>query len=306
MDKCTKHTYLSASSAEKEKILYHMIVVADSGSTKCDWYLLADTGDISAKTQGFNPMFHNSQFVEQKLRENEHLASNSQHVTSVFYYGAGCQNEELCETIASALRGVFPNANIHVDHDLTAAVHATCQGKPGISCILGTGSNSAYFDGEKVHSRVSGLGYILGDEGSGSYFGKKLISAYLYGHLPERLSQKLESLGLTKTSILESVYMKPNANVYLASHMKFVSQHQDDPYINRMIYAGLADFIDLHIWNYPEHKNVPVHFVGSVAYYNKDILAKACENHRLQLGRIVQKPIVPLIQFHRESKEARA
>lgn len=283
-----------------------MIVVADSGSTKCDWYLLTDSGDVFTKTQGFNPMFHSSDLVEKTLLANEEITTYSQSVSSVYYYGAGCQNEVLCETIASALRAVFPNAAIHVDHDLTAAVHATCQGEPGISCILGTGSNSAYFDGEKVHSRVSGLGYILGDEGSGSYFGKKLISAYLYGHLPERLSKKLEDKGLTKTIILENVYMKPNANVYLASYMKFVSQHQDDPYMNRMIYAGLADFIDLHIWNYPEYKQVPVHFVGSVAYYNKDILAKACENHRLQLGSIVQKPIIPLIEFHRKTKEVRA
>ncbi|MCB0737001.1 MAG: N-acetylglucosamine kinase, partial [Bacteroidetes bacterium] len=207
-----------------------MIVIADSGSTKCDWIITNGQEEIRTKTQGFNPMFHSSQLIEDKLRDNKDLSGLANRVEAVYYYGAGCQNGELNKTVQTALSNVFKNAHVHVDHDIRAAIMATCQGKPGISCILGTGSNSAYFDGKDIHNRVSGLGYILGDEGSGSYFGKKLLSAFLYGQLPETINQELRAQGLSKETIINKVYMQPNANVYLASFMKFVSNHKDLPY----------------------------------------------------------------------------
>lgn len=281
-----------------------MIVIADSGSTKCDWVLMTQTEDMQTKTQGFNPMFHSEDFMVEKLLNNPVLLEHATDVKQVFYYGAGCHGETLNAIIKRALERVFPGAQLNVDHDIKAAVLATCQDQPGISCILGTGSNSAYFDGEGIHQKVSGLGYILGDEGSGAYFGKQLLSNYLYGLLPKPLEEALFNDGHTKSSIIENVYMKPHANVYLASFMRFVSKNQEVPAIRKIIFKGLAAFMERHVCSYPVHKSVPVHFVGSVAHYNQELLNEVCHKFNVRLGSIVQKPITALKKLHSPVNQA--
>jgi len=276
-----------------------MILIADSGSTKCDWALYDGSGFTTHSTQGFNPMFHTEQMVVDGLHNNLDLASKAHQVEHIYYYGSGCQTAELNSVIEQALKIVFSQAQVDVDHDLTAAIRATAGHQPGISCILGTGSNLAYFDGQEIQTKTSGLGYILGDEGSGTYFGKKIVADYLYGQLPTELHKEIEhKFKLTKTVAIQNVYMRPNANVYLASFMKVVSNYSDLDYVQNMVLEGLLRFIDVHVRRFDECQSVPVHFVGSIAYYFQGILAQACEKRGIELGKVVKKPIDSLVAYH--------
>lgn len=278
-----------------------MIVVADSGSTKCDWIVIDHSGEfIRTHTMGFNPFFHPSELIERELRANDTLMANHDKVSEVYFYGAGCSSEDRNRVVHNALIAVFPMVNtVKVDHDLTGAAYATAKDAPGIACIIGTGSNSCYFDGQKVHESVPALGYILGDEGSGSYFGKILLSKYLYNKLPADLHQALKDrFNLNKEQIFNHVYNQPNPNVYLASFMRFISDHRDHPYFKDMIYKGLASFINIHVWCYENFREVPVHFVGSIAHYFGDVLREVAVNHRFTIGKIEQKPVEALARLH--------
>ena len=277
-----------------------MILVADSGSTKCDWLILNGAVKTETKTMGFNPFFHSAGLIHQALKSNPDLASIARDVDAIYFYGAGCSSAERNAIVENALKQTFPHATqIVVDHDLTGAALATCSKEKGIACIVGTGSNSCYFDGEKAMEAVPALGYVLGDEGSGSYFGKIILSNYLYKRLPSELSNAFEKrYDLSKEIIFSRVYNEPNPNVYLASFMKFVSDHRDHPYFKDMIYRGLSVFADIHISCYEGYRNVPVHFVGSIAYYFKEVLDEVAKNMRFKIGEVIKKPIYPLAEHH--------
>lgn len=278
-----------------------MLLVADSGSTKCDWIIVKPTGErIETSTMGFNPFFHNSELIISELKKNDLLNLYADEISHIYFYGAGASSNVRNAIVETGLRSMFKKTTeIKVGHDVKAAVIATCQDNPGITCILGTGSNSCYFDGTIVHEVIPALGYILGDEGSGSYFGKKLLSKYLYKKLPMELADSLEKeYGVSKESILESVYNKPNANVYLASFMKFAHVNQSHPYFKELIYKGLSEFINIHVWCFENFREVPVHFVGSIAYYFKDCLEEVAKNHRFSIGNIIKRPVAPLADYY--------
>lgn len=278
-----------------------MIVVADSGSTKCDWaYINSNEEMVKTTTMGFNPFFHNAELIESELKENQVIMDLMAKANAVYFYGAGCSSVDRNGIVEKALKAVFKNAEIiKVDHDLTGAALSTTKGERGIACIIGTGSNSCFFDGEKVFESVPALGYILGDEGSGSYFGKQLLSKYLYHKLPIDLQKDFEMrYQISKEIIFANVYNKPNANVYLASFMKFISDHREHPFFKDMIYKGLASFINIHVWCYDNFREVPVHFVGSIAYYFRDVLEEVARNHRFTIGNIEKRPVEPLAQYH--------
>ena len=241
-----------------------MFLVCDSGSTKADW-LLADgkKNPEPYHTIGFNPYFHDSDFVYETLTEDGSLASVANSIDEVYFFGAGCSGVERKEEIAKGLRRYFKNAKVLVDHDLLACAYATCGDEPGISCIIGTGSNSCWFDGIKVHEQNYGLGYVLGDEGSGSYYGKKLLTQFLYGMMPAEMEDDfLENYGLDRNAIIERVYKVPNANVWLASFATFLSKHREHPYMQQLINKGMHDFFELYVCQYPDYHNKKIHFVG--------------------------------------------
>lgn len=277
-----------------------MILIADSGSTKCDWMLMDGTSRSLTHTKGFNPFFHSSDFIASELVQNQVLSSAASEIKEVHYYGASCSNDVRIDIVKSALKQVFCNANnITVDHDLKGAAIAACAGYEGIACILGTGSNSCYFDGQHVHEQIPALGYILGDEGSGSYFGKYLLSQLLYNKLPKELAMSFSAkYSLTKDNILFNVYNEPNANVYLASFMEFVSDNISHPYLETMMYNGLNAFAQTHILCFSNYQDVPVNFVGSIAYYFSNTIDKVAQDLGFSVGRIVQKPIDGLADFH--------
>lgn len=277
-----------------------MIIVADSGSTKCDWMIYDGEERHIAKTMGFNPFFHTTELIRTQIENNEELIECADSVKAIFYYGAGCSSKKRNRVVANALRAIFTHADtIVVDEDLVGAALAVCGETEGIACILGTGSNSCYFDGKKAKNVIPALGYIFGDEGSGSYFGKRLLSDYLYKRMPEELAEDFESeFELTKETIFQNIYHKPNVNVYLASFMRFVSQHNDHPYFDEIIYQGLYHFADIHITCYENYKELPVHFVGSIAYYFRDQLERVAKELGFTIGNVVKKPIHSLTDFH--------
>jgi N-acetylglucosamine kinase-like BadF-type ATPase len=276
-----------------------MILIADSGSTKCDWVLVDGEERRDFSTMGFNPFFHKEEVIVKAIKENEGLSGICDKVKLLFLYSAGCSNRELKAVVERGLKECFRNAHIYVDHDLVAAAFATYDGTPGISCILGTGSNSCYFDGDIVKEQVPALGYILGDEGSGSYYGKQVLAAYLYKQLPEPLHTALEKkFGLTKDVIFEHVYMKPHANVYLASFMPVVTEHKDLPFVKDMVCNGMVHFMKNHVACFPGYQKYPVHFIGSIAFLFEEELRKAAESLSIRVGNLVQKPINGLVDYH--------
>lgn len=276
-----------------------MILVADSGSTKADW-IAGNNGSMVAEfnTKGFNPFFHDRNFILTELNGNSALRDFRMNVSMLYFFGAGCSSPDRNAIIAAGLSEFFPNAIITVEHDMLGSALAVCNGKPGMACILGTGSNICYFDGKQIADTRHGLGYIIGDEGSGSYYGKKLLAWYLYKILPDDLHREFSaSYSLDKEAIIQQVYKEANPNVFLASFATFLSDHSGHPFIQEMIYNGMSEFFNTNVLSYPESKSVPVHFVGSIAWYFRDILARVAAEKDIQVGNIIRKPVTGLAEY---------
>jgi N-acetylglucosamine kinase-like BadF-type ATPase len=276
------------------------MLIAESGSTKTDWVLVDNNREIHFfKTIGFNPFFHSDEFIKDEISKNKDFIDSAKNVTNIFFYGAGCSSEKMNNIVKEGLSLVFNEANIIVDHDLLACALATFRGEPAISCILGTGSNSCYFDGEKLREEVPAIAYVLGDEGSGAYYGKKLLKDYLYNQLPSLIKKDLEDeFSISKDSIFENVYTKPNANVYLASFMRFISNHYNTDYVTNMIYNGMSEFMKIHVCCYPEFRNVKTHFIGSISKIFENELLKAANENEVIVGDIIRKPVENLVKYH--------
>ncbi len=275
-----------------------MLIVVESGSTKADWMLLKEGTEATTVTKGFNPYFHSKSDILQELESNEVLGSIKEDVEQLHFYGAGCSGPELNAIVEGGLAAFFPNAHITVDHDLSASAFACYNGEPEIACILGTGSNSCYFDGENVRKEVPSLGYVLGDEGSGSYFGKRMLADFLYNKLPQPMHDAFVDLGLTKESILERVYKNPGANVFIASLMPVLINNKDLPYSQKLIRKGLQEFIDVHVKCFDEYRSCEVNFVGSIADLLREELEAVCEDNGVRVGRVIRRPLGRLVEYH--------
>ena len=220
-------------------------------------------------------------------------------VDEVHYYGTGCANPNNARLVKKAIQKVFAQARVEVDHDLTAAARALCIKKKGVACILGTGSNSCFYNGKKIVKNSPGLGYILGDEGSGAYLGKKVIQYYLYKTFDEELIAKFDAKYSTNmVEILENVYKRPMPNRYLASFSIFLAENRGHYMIENIIEDGLNDFFFNHLCKYRESWTLPISFVGSVAYGFKDVLQKLCNVYEFELGRVLKNPMKGLIEYH--------
>lgn len=281
-----------------------MILIADSGSTKSDWVLLngqAITGNFS--TAGFNPFFHDEDFILPELKKQEKMLALANQIEKIFFYGAGCSSPQRNEVIKNALQKFFVNARITVNHDLSAAAFSVYEGEPCIAAIAGTGSNSCYFDGVKIYEEVPALGYILGDEGSGSYFGKILLKKFLYHQLPFSIETYLkEEYKLSKENIFESVYNKPNVNVYLASFFKVFATYKNDGFVEKIMMDGLKDFLENHICCFENYRSVKTHFVGSIGFLFEDVLRKTAEPMGISIGKVIKQPIDGLVNYHLKFK----
>lgn len=278
-----------------------MILITDSGSTKADW-ILGDNGKVvnQFNTIGFNPYFFDEKGIADELKKNNDLLSISKDVDKIYFFGAGCSSKERNEIVRKGLQQIFPDADIHVNHDVMASAIATCGDQPGIACIIGTGSNSCYYDGKDVKPNNYGLGYILGDEASGSYLGKLLITHYLYGILPEDLTNEFNKVyGVTgKDTVINHVYKQPGANVWLSSFANFLTDRNEHPWVREKVRNAFDLFLDLFVCSYPDYQQMTVHFIGSIAWFFKDILKEATIAKNVKTGKIIRKPIHDLAEFY--------
>jgi len=281
-----------------------MILIADGGSTKTDWRLIKEGREYKQiQTSGFNPYLVGSDEIEDILWKELQPYIDNNSVSAIYYYGAGCSTPVKNMIIETAFEKIFPNARLYVSHDLLAASHALCGDEEGIAAILGTGSNSCYYDGKDIVQGIFSLGYFFGDEGSGAYLGKQLLTAFLHKELPDDIDAKFrEKYPMSPESFLDSVYTKPAPSRFLASFSNFINENRDHPYIYNLIAEAFRAFYKYQVCCYPKHKDVPVHFVGSVAFHYRDILTKIGLEFGVHTGKFIKAPIDGLVEYHHENK----
>ncbi len=278
-----------------------MILIADCGSSKIDWCLIRQDGEVEKRfnTPGMNAVMLTREEIDARMLSElmPELDYDRTKVSNAFFYGAGCISEEVCGNVAGALKKILPKAKIEVHSDLLAAARAVCDHKAGIACIMGTGSNSCYYDGEKIVENVSPLGYILGDEGSGAVLGKRLVGDVLKKQLPEDLCQQfLAQYDLDLITIIHRVYRKPMGNKFLASLSPFLSEHMDCPQIKAIVVDEFGKFFDHNVSAYKHCDEV--NFVGSIAHYYRDVLKEVASSRGYKIGTILRTPMAGLIKYH--------
>ncbi len=280
-----------------------MKLIAESGSSKTDWRILDQEGNISqAKTSGLNLQIQQEEDINDLLKEELLPQLAGKNITEVYFYGAGCTAGKITEKMHGLLGKLFASAAIHVTDDLVAAARGLCGKNPGIACILGTGSNSCVYDGEKITDQIPPLGYILGDEGSGTYIGKQLLNAFLKRDMPQDLHAAFDKrFNITQAEVLENVYKKPAPNRYLASFSKFAFHHVKHPYIYQLLYKGFESFFEKNVVKYKNYQQHKIHFTGSIAFYYSNILRQVANDKGLLARNIMESPIAGLTLYHQEN-----
>ena len=275
-------------------------LIADSGATKAEWCLLQGKKKKTIFTQGISPYFFDTAQITNILEKELLPLLKGIKVDEVYYYGTGCINPNNNRIVKRSIKNVFKElANVEVTHDVMAAARALYAGDKGVACILGTGSSSCYYNGKKITVNKPGLGYVLGDEGSGAYLGKKVLQYYLYNTFDEELMARFNTkYQLNSTDILESVYKKPLANRYLASFTPFLSENRGHYMIENIIEDSLNDFFFHHICKFRESWTSPVSFVGGVSYYFQDVLKELCRSYEFTMGKILKNPMEGLAVYH--------
>ena len=279
-----------------------MYLIVDSGSTKTDWFAVDQSGEVlfSTQTLGLNPQVLSSAILNERIINNYQIYSNRDEVTHLYFYGAGCGIQSTVDRILKVFQEIFTNCEFIIKEDTYAAVYSTAAPKePSIVCILGTGSNCSYFDGTTVEQRVISLGYILMDEASGNFYGKQLVRGYYFNEMPSHLYTKFEAeFKLDADTVKENLYRKENPNTYLAKFAKFLIEHKEDPYMQNIIMNGLDRFIKHQILQFKDAKQIPVHFVGSIAYFLQEEIQQKMVEYGLKMGRVIKRPIDGLVDYH--------
>lgn len=280
-----------------------MYLIADGGATKTDWALV-DNGKLISRiyTLGMNPFQASEEIIENIVRDELVTQLPAQAISpSIFFYGAGCTPEK-CIVIKGILSKFFPESNIFVSSDLLGSARGLCGHQPGIACILGTGSNSCYYDGENIAENTPSLGYVLGDEGSGAVIGKTLVADILKGIMPEHITKKFyEETQLTKADILDKVYRQPMPSRFLASMTPFVSRHkEEEPFLRDLAVRNFRLFFSRCIVPY-KRPHLKVNFVGGLAFSFETELKEAAAAEGFEVGKIAKGPMEGLILYHSES-----
>ncbi|MFV0565384.1 MAG: BadF/BadG/BcrA/BcrD ATPase family protein [Flavobacteriaceae bacterium] len=282
-----------------------MILIVDSGSTKSDWVAVDQNGNKlleKIRTQGLNPAIISEKKLKERIKESEDLVTHRAEVTHVFFYGAGAGTNKAKAVLKDVLQNVFKNAEITVEEDTMAAVFSTInhENEAAIVCIMGTGSNCSYYDGNKLHQRVISLGYSLMDDASGNYYGKQLIRDYYFNHMPENIRVAFETkYNLDADYIKSNLYKQPSPNAYLASFAEFMFLNKDSDYILNLIKDGIRVFTKNYIMQYADRvKTDPVHFAGSIAYFSQDQIREVAQEMGFIMGNVVRRPIDALAAFH--------
>ena len=279
-----------------------MRLIVDSGSTKTDWIAIDDSGSIIFETftLGLNPQVLTEYIIEERIINNYDLYQNRKKINKIYFYGAGCGTQPPKELLTKVLSSIFINSDFDIKEDTYAAVYACCKpSSKAIVSILGTGSNCSYFDGERLHQKVTSLGYVLMDDASGNYFGRQLLRDFYFNKLSDDLAKKFKAEFDLKAEIIkDSLYKKPNPNTYLAKFAKFLVQNKDLEYSKNLIKKGFILFIENQIEQFDNHKDVELHFVGSIGYYLKEELKEVIDSKKLKLGKVLRRPIEGLVAYH--------
>ncbi len=276
-----------------------MLVIVDSGSTKCDWACIEEGQETRYfQTAGLNPFYFTDQTLLTTLTAEEDIAFLVDQPINLYFFGAGCADLIQITKMEKCLAAAFPkHQSIHVHQDLKGAVLATCGAESGISCILGTGSNACYFNGTEIIQNTSSLGLYLGDEGSGGYLSKHLLKAFFYNQLPTDLHTAFSNqYELEKDVFLDHIYSKPKPNTYVAGFFPFLVEHRDHEFVLELVHRGFTEFIDNHVLCYDQAKEVPIHFIGSVAFLFRTELKQVLESKGLEFGNLIQKPLEGMIK----------
>jgi N-acetylglucosamine kinase-like BadF-type ATPase len=283
-----------------------MRLLVDSGSTKADWIAIDEDGKVLFTTQtlGLNPEILEGEEIIERINDRFDILQNKDKATHLFFYGAGCGTDRMKINLSRVFQEYFSNAIIAVHEDTYAAVYATTpKGEEAIVSILGTGSNCSYFDGKVLHQKVQSLGYIIMDDCSGNVFGKELIRKYYFNKMPKELAIEFEKeYNLDPDFIKSKLYKEPNPNAYLATFAKFLIQHKETEFCKKIIFKRMKSFVKNYIRQYDNCKEVPVHFVGSIAFYLKDELQIIFDKYELKLGNVLRRPIDGLIAYHITNK----
>lgn len=277
-----------------------MQLIADSGSTKVDWRAIAEDGSvIEISTEGINPVFQSREQILDIF--NTKLVPVLGHgVKQIFFYGAGVVSPEVCGALSGYFKEVFPESECYAASDVLAAARALCGHKPGIACILGTGSNSCMYDGKDIVKNVRAGGFILGDEASGGYLGKRLISDFIKGLLPKEIEEVfVERYGLDYMAIVQKVYRESLPSRFLASFSPFLNEFKEHPYIHNLLRSSFDEFFKRNIVHY-DYQNNEVNFVGSIAYYYRPIIEESAAAQGMKVGKIIKSPIEGLVEYHKE------
>ncbi len=276
-----------------------MILIADSGSTKCDWLLIQnkDSEPTKIRTSGINPSILSEEAIEGILTELMVGITTPEHIQKIYFFGAGCNNELSNAKLQKELEELFVQAQIIVKEDTMAAVWATTS-EPAVVSILGTGSNCCYFNGETLEQKVPAMGYMLMDEGSGNYFGKELLRAYYFNEMPTALRVLFEvTYELDEATVIKNLYQSNTPNKYLADFAKFLFRHKEDPFCDSVIRKGIEKFVCHHILAHKEElETVPLFFVGSIAFYAQDYIRECLHSYGIKASRFVKRPMDNLIQ----------
>jgi len=282
-----------------------MILIVDSGSTKCDWIAVDKNGNQlleKIRTKGLNPAILSEKKLKKIIKSNETLKEYKKEVTHIFFYGAGCGTENPRNLLKNVLCDIFKSAEVEVNEDTMAAVYATINhnDEAAVVCILGTGSNCSYFDGKQLFQKVQSLGYSIMDDASGNYYGKQLIRDYYFQKMPEDIKIAFaDSYNLDADYIKHNLYKQPNPNAYLASFAEFMFLNKESDYIKSLIKKGIEIFTQNMILQYKvELKTVPVHFAGSIAYFSQTEINEIAKAYNFKVGNFIRRPIEGLVEFH--------
>ena len=281
-----------------------MILIADGGSTKADWIALNTNKEeaFRVRTLGLNPAIVPQEELYNRIINMFQLIHVKDEVTEIHFYGAGCGTPKPIEILKTILESIFVNAKVFIAEDMLAAVYAAAGKKPALVCILGTGSNSCYYNGEQMEMMTASLGYILMDEASGNYFGKKLIVDYYYHKMPKKIAEKFQNeFDLDADHIKKNLYRVPNPNMYLATFAKFMFEFKEEKYIKKIIKKGFQEFFKYRILPYNKTAETPIYFIGSIAYYFRDILEKIAHKNNLEITDVIQRPIDNLLEYHKNN-----
>ncbi|WP_295714004.1 N-acetylglucosamine kinase [Mucilaginibacter sp.] len=280
-----------------------MIIIADGGSTKTNWCLVTEEGKkVYFNTEGYNPYFSSTAYIIQSLNESLPTDLEKDEITEVNYYGAGCSTPDMRNIVKEAMEAVFTKSKVYIGHDLLAAARALLGNTEGFAAILGTGTNTCLYDGKDVVQNIDSGAYILGDEGSGCYIGKKLLVDYLRGYMPEPVRNLFwETFKLTPDDINEQVYTQPRANRFCASFSKFVYDNNVHiEYSRNLVRTSFEDFFRNLVTHYPDYQKYTFNCIGSVGYNFRNVLEEVVTENGMVVGNIIRSPIDNLVKYHLE------